>query len=84
MTVTFDQLLQSGTSAIANWYLKAGLADFIPVSPLTVNGYTVSGLMVYTGGVGGSVVDYFAVPADVVGQNAVPVAAFSNFPVTIL
>lgn len=84
--VTFDQPLQPGVSAGANWRAFNLNLTWETAAPLSISGSAVSGTLSSSlGGPPGPTCRYFAVPPDVLSLDAgLPVAAFSGFPLTIL
>lgn len=89
-TVTFDQPLTPGSSAVPNWQVKAnlgaGVRRFIPLGPPAIFGSQVQWAGSNVGpSLGPNVVDYSATIPDVTALvGGLPAAAFSAFPVTIL
>lgn len=87
---TFDQALQAGISQQSNWNgttdALSGHQDFELLANLTIAGATVSGTEGFLGppSTPSNVLNYFAVPPDVRSIAGIPVAAFSNFPLTII
>ena len=85
VTVTFDQALVPGTSAVINWFaradLGAGARTLSPTVPAVIAGSTVAWTGADTGTLPGPpIVSYFAVPADVVGLvGGLPAAPFAGF-----
>lgn len=88
LTLTFDQVLQTGPTAAANW---TGCLNFPPrtavdgSAPGTVAACCVQVPMV-RGGIcfGASRCNYAAAPPDLLGPTGVPVAAFADFPCTVI
>jgi len=85
LTVTFNHRLIAGPSAAANWDYFDGTNIWNPAGPITIGMWTVSGVVVM-GGLDATAAScaYGAAPADVVDRNALPVAAFAGFPVTVI
>ena len=89
LTVTFDQPLQPGTSAIGNWRCWVGDPGTVyrkdNDTPATIAGSTVTATMppgvVSTGP---NRCRYFAAPADVLGLTGLPAAPWTSFPVTMI
>jgi hypothetical protein len=87
--VTFDRNLQTGTTAVLNWTIKANIGVgnqvFTPTAPGSVLGPLVT-LPTLGGGLAFPPmgVTYNAVPPDLVGSNGVPVAAFLDLPIVVV
>lgn len=81
-SVTFDRPLVAGALNASNWSFRAGdelrAADNATASGSVVSGDSTAG----TEESGPDVVNYGASPADVVDLNAMPAAAFTDFPLT--
>ncbi len=87
--LTFDQPLQPGPSAKANWDVRADLGvgpkqHTIP-APATIIGSTVS-IPTAVAGITFPPLgcDYAAVPPDVVSLKGIPAAPFNAFPLTTI
>ncbi len=85
VTVTFDQTLVPGTSAVINWFARAdlgmGARTLSPSAPPVIAGSTVSWVGVDTPTIPGpAIVSYVGIPPDVVGLvGGVPAAPFAGF-----
>lgn len=85
LTVAFDQPLQPGTSAAGNWAAWPANIRHANTIPIVVSGNTVSGVLAQQfPDTKSNVVQYFGSPPDVVGLNGLPVAAFADFPLTVV
>ncbi len=83
-SVTFDRPLLAGALNAANWTFNAG-DEIRNATDATAAGNVVSGDSVtMVENAGPDVVNYAAAPADVVSdEDAMPAAAFSDFPLTV-
>ncbi len=87
LTVNFDQPLQPGATASANWIFHAGLDGTFPAGPAgTVTESTVKIVKTRTLLTPDSPTrcDYLAAPADVLSLGGLPAVAFADFPVTVI
>lgn len=82
ITITFDQQLQAGVSDHSQWSNDGIPWYSAPSVDLTISGNTVFGTFQDAVPGGGTGLDYTASVGDVIGTNGLPVAAFSDFPVT--
>jgi len=88
LTVDFDQLLQGGATAPGNWtgnVLVPPATDVDNIFPGTIDRRLVT-VPMFRGlpKAGPSRITYKATPADLVGRTGVPVAAFLDFPLTVI
>lgn len=88
LVVTFDKPLQPASTAPGNWrcWANIGGSVFRHIATVagTVAGSTATVQMVQDIGSSGlNRVNYAAVPADVIGLNGLPAAAFTGFPLTV-
>lgn len=82
LIVTFDQQLQAGTTDKINWSARHN--GFVWESNVDGNivGDTVTLLMMSAIPLPGENCSYFASVGDVMGLSGVPVAAFTEYPIT--
>ncbi len=86
VTVTFDQPLVPGTSALANWFARADLGLGARTLAPTVDPVAAGSAVAWVGAdtptiPGAAIVSYSAAPADVVGLvGGLPAAPFAGFP----
>ena len=83
-SVTFDSVLESGALDAGNWRIDIVGSQFTATTAIA-SGKSVSGDSTLGGpGDPSDTVRYTPPPADVLGLNGVPAAAFSAFPVTVV
>jgi len=85
LTVNFGHLLVDGNTAAGNFKYFDGVNEWANAAPGTVNMRQVTCTM----GIGPpdatpQSCQYRAIPADVIDRNALPVAAFAGFAVTVV
>lgn len=83
LTVQFDQPLQPGPTAAANWvyhHPDAGLFVGPAAGVVAGDTVTIARTLMVPGPDPPTRCDYLAGPADVLGLTGIPAAAFSDFP----
>lgn len=85
LQIVFDRPLQPGVVQGANWFARrANVARLFFPDP-SAAGAAVSGSAPVSGAdIGPDIVSYSAAVPDVIGANGVPVAAFTDFPLTFV
>lgn len=80
IAVTFDHDLVAGPLNPGNWSARFGNVLFTCVSADATDDQVALAMVDADPDPGPDVVSYLAVPADVIGLNTVPAAAFTNYP----
>jgi len=85
-TVEFDKLLVDGFIFGGNWECKDGQwRHYVPGGAAVVSGSLVTALLPLVQPIlEPPHAEYHAAPPDLIGRNGLPVAAFDDFPITII